>query len=174
VVRRRVCFLKLDDFARVAGQSSEEFANAWAEGRGTEQVLALLRGLQAEGKDAELALRDLGITSVRDVPTLLKLAQGVEEVERQLGIARLGFIENNELQRQYSILSTTLSERLVKLGNSFQALIATFGEGTGVAGVFIEALTQLLNGLRFIIDTPIGRFVGVASVGFAAVADCLQ
>jgi hypothetical protein len=72
----------LDKFASLAGQSSQEFIDTWTAGEGASQIVEILRGLSVQGANAELSLRALGITSVRDVPTLLKLAQNVEEVEK--------------------------------------------------------------------------------------------
>ena len=161
---------QLEAFARVAGQSVQQFTEAWGAGSGAEQIIAILRGLQEEGTNADRALAELGITSVRDVPTLLKLAQGVEDVERQLRIAKLGFLENTELTRQYGILSETLSERLTKLSNSLTSLVATFGDSTDVIGLVVEFINQLVSGFQRLIDNPIGRTIGATTLIFTAFA----
>ncbi len=160
----------LDDFASLAGQSAEQFSQAWGEGRGAEQVVALLEGLQREGKGAELALRELGITSVRDVPTLLKLAQGVDQVKDQLEISKTGFLENTELQRQYSAIASTTAEKLAVLKNSLDALLSTLGSIAGPFSFLIDIAIGFLNALESVLDNPINQFiVGLISVMTALV-----
>ena len=160
---------QLDAFARTAGQSVEDFVGAWSAGEGADQIIAILRGLQEEGKEADRVLAQLGITSVRDVPTLLKLAQGVEDVERQLAIAKIGFIENNELTRQYGILSETLTEKLNRLGNSFQSLVATLGESNIVVKALVDGFNEVLKFVQNLFDSPVGKVFGaIASSGLIA------
>ncbi len=155
----------LDDFARIAGQSADEFTAAWGEGRGADQVIAILQGLQREGKDAEEALRGLGITSVRDVPTLLKLAQGVEQVKDQLEISKAGFFENTELQRQYSAIASTTAEKLVVLKNNFNALLSTLGAVAGPFSFLIDIAINLVKALDDLLQNPINQFIaGLLSI----------
>lgn len=164
----------LDGFARLAGRTAEDFQEAWGRGQGPELVIDFLKGLQAEGRNAELALREVGITSVRDVPTLLKLAQSVNEVEKQLSIAQIAFIEGTELQRQYSIVATTVAEKLQVLRNSFQALVATIGDSAQFLGVAIDGFTGLLNILQKILDNPVNRFLIGTSVALIGVVGALS
>lgn len=149
----------LGEFSRLAGRSAQDFTDAWGRGEGPELVIDFLKGLQAEGRNAELALREVGITSVRDVPTLLKLAQGVEEVEKQLAIAQIAFIEGTELQRQYSIVASTVAEKLQVLGNSFKALVSTIGSAAGSLGFVVDIFVGLLTVIQKILDNPINRFI---------------
>lgn len=155
---------QLEAFARTAGLSVAEFEAAWGAGSGAEVVVSILRGLQAEGKNADRALAELGITSVRDVPTILKLAQGVGEVERQLAIARIGFIENTELTDQYGVLSETLAAKLERLANSFQSVIATFGEGNAAFKFLIDRANDFLIFIQDLFDNPVGKFFGATAV----------
>ena len=154
----------LDKFARLAGQSSQEFIDVWSAGRGADQIVEILRGLSVQGADAELALRELGITSVRDIPTLLKLAQSVEEVEKQIAIASLGFLAGTELQEQYSVISSTLSEKLVVLTNNFQALVATFAAATGPITFLVDVLISVLSLIERLARNPIAQ-VFLTAVG---------
>ena len=161
---------QLEDFARIAGQSQEEFIAAWGAGSGTEQVVAILEGLNAAGTGADGALRQLGITSVRDVPTLLKLAQGVEQVKEQINLAKVGFDEGTELQEQYSIITSTLSERLAVLKNNFTAVAAALGSISGPVSIVVEGFSLLLSTLETILKNPVGQFIaGIAAVMLTAI-----
>jgi len=154
---------QLEAFARTANQSVDQFTSAWGAGSGTEQVIAILRGLEEAGTDADRVLAELGITSVRDVPTLLKLAQGVEAVEEQIRIANIGFIEGIELNNQYGIISATISERL-KFANTFASLIDTVGRSTAGFGLLIDSLSFVLKVVERLIDNPVtGTFLALAA-----------
>ena len=161
---------QLDTFAKTANQSVDEFTSAWGSGSGADQVIAVLRGLNEAGTEADQVLAKLGITSVRDVPTLLKLAQSIEEVEKQIQIANIGFIEGTELTDQYTVITSTFSEKLEVLKNNFSALLSTIGSATGFLGIFVDALIGIVKALEEIIDNPINQFiVGIISLVAAAV-----
>jgi TP901 family phage tail tape measure protein len=164
----------LDKFAQLAGQSSQEFIDIWTAGEGASQIIEILRGLSVQGAEAELSLRALGITSVRDVPTLLKLAQNVEEVERQLGVATLGFIAGTELQEQYSVISATLSEKLVVLKNNFQAFTSSLAGATGPLTVFVDGIIQLISFLEKLIRNPFAQFVLTAIIAVVGITGALS
>jgi hypothetical protein len=129
----------------------------------------ILRGLSTQGAEAELSLRALGITSVRDIPTLLKLAQSVEEVERQLAIAKIGFIAGTELNEQYSVITDTLSEKLVVLKNSFEALVATLAGVTGPFTFLVDVAIKVIGVLEDLASNPITGFIFTLIGGFTAI-----
>jgi TP901 family phage tail tape measure protein len=159
---------QLAEFARVAGQSSEEFSQAWGAGSGADQVVRILRGLQAEGNQADQVLARLGITSVRDVPTLLKLAQSVQEVERQIAIAVIGFEEGTELQEQYGIITETLSEKLQILKNNFAAVVAALGSISGPLSFAVDLLSKFLGVVENVLQTKLGGFVAGTAAAIGA------
>jgi TP901 family phage tail tape measure protein len=161
---------QLDAFARISGYSSDEFQAAWGAGSGAEIVIRLLRGLNEEGQAAQASLAQIGITSVRDVPTLLKLAQSVEEVEKQIAIANLGFIEGTELQNQYSVISSTTAEKLKLLSNTFGALVENVSGATGPLSLVLDGLIGLLKFIDRLVDNPVGRFVLGLVAAFTALA----
>jgi len=172
---------QLAAFARVAGQSQDEFIEAWGAGSGAEQVIAILRGVGASGSEADQVLAQLGITSVRDVPTLLKLAQSVGEVERQINVAKLGFQEGTELQEQYGVITATLSEQIEVLKNNFGALVASLGSLSSPLSGVVFLLGKFLGVIESVANTRLGGFVlgtlglfaslvGVASLAVGAFA----
>ena len=155
---------QLEAFARTANRSVDEFRSAWTSGDGTEIVVSILEGLAREGQNADRALAGLGITSVRDVPTILKLAQGVEDVRRQIAIANLGFIAGTELQTQYSIITNTVSEKVVVLKNNFQALVAAVGGLTGPLSFIIDVLIKAVDLFESIARSPVvGTATGIVT-----------
>jgi TP901 family phage tail tape measure protein len=157
--------IKLEQFGNIAGVSGKQFAAAWKQDSGAAFQM-LLAGLKREGTGAEQALRDLGITSVRDVPILLRLANSGTVVADAFRDAQEGFAENTELTRQYAIIADTTSARITRLGNSFQAFLDAAGSGElGLISDFLDGLLGKIKDVTEALQTPTGQtFAGVALV----------
>jgi TP901 family phage tail tape measure protein len=176
----------LENFARVAGVSAQEFASAFSQnsppGKSAEVFTKLIKGLGAEGDNARKTLADLGIKSVRDVPALLKLAQSSDVLTESFRNANKGFEEGTELQRQYNIIAETTASQLQNLGNNFSLLLDSIGsQGTGVLKDFIGDLNDLLISLREFSTSkvtfdnlgPLGGLIELFSGGNAVGGDIL-
>lgn len=149
----------LTDFAKIAGMSADEFATAWREDA-SGAFLAFVQGIQARGSTAEAALASLGITSVRDVPALLRLAQTSESIlAPALGVAAEGFAEGTELADQYGIIAGTTAEQLNRLQQNVQQLFAELSKGVLVFAPAIESISALVKGLREVAKIPIVGFL---------------
>jgi TP901 family phage tail tape measure protein len=160
----------LSKFANLAGQTAQEFSNNWAPGKSAGQIVEILKGLSTQGAAAEQTLRDLNIASVRDIPTVLKLAQNYGELERLLNLSQAAFLRGTELQKQYNVITSTLSEKLALLSNNFQALIATAGGSTSGLTGFVDIAIQLVGAIQHLLDNPItGIFVGVLAAIVATI-----
>jgi TP901 family phage tail tape measure protein len=167
----------LEEFAKLSGQTGAEFKKTWEEGGGAYQLVAFLRGLDSQGAAAEQTLRSLNIASVRDIPTVLKLAQGYEKLLASLEDAQSGFRENTELQRQYNVITSTLSEKINVLGNNLQALAATAGNATGPIGFLVDGLIKFIQAVTVIVNNPINGFLittALAITGLIGVAGLLS
>jgi TP901 family phage tail tape measure protein len=173
--------VRLQSFAQLAGVSSEEFVRAW----GTEKfayvftnMVAGLNSVAAGGGDAVQTLHELGITSVRDVPVLLRLASAAGEagtagslLAQTMNDARSGWRQSIELTLQYNKIADTLSERTKVLFQNFEALFATLGKGAvGPVKDMVNGLITLVKGFTSIIDTPLGQTLGVITLAAAALA----
>jgi TP901 family phage tail tape measure protein len=166
----------LSSFAALAGQTSEEFKQGWSEGSSAWELVAMFKGLSEQGPIAEQTLRSLNIASVRDIPTVLKLAQSYKEVARSLNIASDGFSNGTELQKQYNVITSTISEKVNLLKNNFEALVATLGSSTGAIGFIIDAGIALLGVLQHIVDNPINSTIvgiGLAATGLIGIFSLL-
>lgn len=161
----------LDEFARIAGMSAAEFRDAWNSGDSSELFLDFLRGLQREGTGAETALRDLGVTGVRDINALLRLSQNVDIVTDAFGDANAGFRDATQLGEAFGITSETLNSRLEVLGQSFQALFATLGEsGTGPIKEFINLLIDAIKVMTEIAKNPAAQWIAIFGGLFTLIA----
>jgi TP901 family phage tail tape measure protein len=159
---------RLNDFATIAGMSSEQFATAWRDDA-SGAFLAFTRGISARGGEAEAALAALGITSVRDVPALLRLAQTSESIlAPALGVAAKGFEEGTELADQYGIIAGTTAEQLNRLQQNVQQLFAELAKGVLVFSPAIESISSVVKALRSIAQVPVVGFL--SSMVIAATA----
>ena len=175
---------RLQAFADLAGISSDEFARAW----GTERfgyvftnVVAGLGEVHRETNGAVGALHDLGITSVRDVPVLIRLANAAGEagiagglLAQTMNDARSGWRDNIELSLQYSKISDTLVEKTKVLFQNFEALFAAMGKSSvGPVKAMVEGLTELVKGFTTLAASPVGQTLGVITVAASVLAGTL-
>lgn len=173
--------VKLEQFAQLAGISSDQFKAAW----GTDQfagvftdLLGGIKGISDEGGDANLALQELGFNSVRDRPLLLRLAGAADEAGVKGGLlaqtlrdAYSGWTQNSELALQYSKISRTASARIQVLGQSFEQLAASMGKQTGgFLGEMAVQLTGVIRGFEEFSQSDFGQVLGTIAVQGAIAA----
>lgn len=172
----------LAEFARVSGVSSQEFADSWGTPAFTQTFLGFMNGIREEGGNAVGVLNDLGITSVRDVPLLLRLANAADEtgkagalLAQTIGDANRGWSENNELQRQYDIIAGTVAARFEVLTNNLNLFLQAIG-GPALEGLaeFISFLTDTAKMATDFASTDLGGTFIRISVGLAAVLGVLS
>lgn len=139
---------KLVGFAKLAGMTSNEFKRTWGDPKlGKDTVLKLFDGIRRKGNDAEATLRELGITSVRDVPVLLRLANAMSSAGVQGGLMAENFLDSaeaaGEMQRQYDIVATTVGAKMTLLGNNISAALDTIGRtDLGFIGDVLDNITK--------------------------------
>lgn len=174
----------LDKFAKTSGISSQQFKETWGTPAFGQTFLGFMAGIRDEGGNAVQVLNDLGITSVRDVPLLLRLANAADStgkagalLAQTMGDANVGWTENIELQRQYAIIADTVAAKLEVLWNNAQLLLQAIGAPMleGFSG-FIDLLTDVTKAATDFAQSDLGgsitRVVVVltALVGILAIA----
>jgi TP901 family phage tail tape measure protein len=175
---------KLDNFAHVAGVSAEEFANAWGTDRFAYIFTDFISGLNRLNQDGGRAvgvLQEMGITSVRDVPVLLRLAGAADEAGRAGGLLAQtmndglsGWRQNIELQLQYQKVAQTLSARFTVLIQNFEALFATMGQSSvGPIKAVVDAIIQVVRGFTLLIDSPVGQVLGTITIAVSVLGGAL-
>lgn len=145
----------LDSLARISGTTAEKFRQDWGTERSAGLFNGFLQGLRDAGQAARGELRGLGITSVRDQPVLLRLANAADS-DGNVGelLTQTMRDANNaagETQRQYVIMADTVVGKLKVLGNN----ILAFFDGAGRSGLGImgDLLDKLSSGIRNITDS---------------------
>jgi TP901 family phage tail tape measure protein len=164
---------KLNEFARVSGVSSDEFRSKWNTPEFAGTFLKFMNGIAISGGDAVNTLHQLGITSVRDVPLLIRLAGASDSLGRANGLlaqtmsdAGMGWTQNSELAVQYNRIAETTSSRIQVLVGNFQAFLAALGSGaTGPIKSMVDGLIALLQTLTNVASNPATSWFLVLGVG---------
>lgn len=172
---------KLDEFARISGVSSDAFAKSWGTADFGNTLLKFMQGIQTEGDQAVFTLHNLGITSVRDVPVLLRLAGAADEagkagglLAQTMGDSAEGWRMNTELALQYTKIAGTTAARIEVLGQNFEALFATLGQSSlGPVKELTNLLIDIVKGMTALAATPAGQFLGIFGVTISVVVGAL-
>lgn len=111
---------KLEDFAHVAGTSSEEFAKTWRE-RPQDAIVSFVKGLnrvKEEGGDVTSTLKDLGLTSVQEIDTLLRLAGAGDLLSDSFDLANNAWKDGTALSKEAQTAYGSFSNKLQFLKNA--------------------------------------------------------
>ena len=158
----------LEQFARTSGTTAAEFSAAW----GTDQAAGVfqdfLRGIDSQGQNAISTLNDLGITSVRDVPLLLRLAGAGDVVTNAFADAATGYSENTALAEHYGIVADDAASLLAMLANTIKA-IADEASNLGVLKSGISLLQNMADVILAIVRHPVGGFFSGLALAVAGV-----
>lgn len=160
---------KLDEFARVSGVSAQQFKDAWGTSQFATVFQQFLRGVSAEGGEATRTLNSLGITSVRDVPLLMRLANAGEVVGEAFSNAATGFSENTELTNQYGLVADDVASKIQTLKNTVMALMDAASSNQAL-GALVDLLKLLADALYTLVNNPVGKFVSGVVVAVTALA----
>jgi TP901 family phage tail tape measure protein len=160
---------RLEEFGRLTGQTGEQFKQAF-ETAPTDTLIAFFNGINNEGSAAQKVLNDLGITSVRDIPTFFKLAQNLGLVREQIATAVTEFEKGTEINDQYAIQAETTASKLLLLSQNIEQLFATIG--AFAESDFVKAIIDSINGiivtLTDLLDNPVAQFFnGIILAAFA-------
>lgn len=167
----------LQGFAAIAGTTADQFSAKWgSDAMGA--TLDIFQGIRDRGAEAESALRAVGITSVRDVPAILRLSQTMDSVlVPALADAEKGFREGTQLSENYGVISETLASKLQILANNFQSLMAALGDSTGLLGSLVDAANGFLKWARELQSNPVTAFFSqfaVIAIGVVGVLALLS
>lgn len=120
----------LDDFARVAGMTSEQFAQMW-ENNPAEAFQAFivgLGGMNDEGIGAIATLNEIGITELRLSDTLLRSANATDLISDALARANGAWEENTALMTESDMRLQTTASKLTNIKNSLIAVGIEFAD----------------------------------------------
>lgn len=172
----------VEEFARLAGMSSQEFSTAWgddAAGALTEFVAGLGKA-QTSGENVNKTLSDLGITGIRESDALLRLSGASDVLKDALATGNEEYARGIALMEEANKRYDTAESRVRIAGNAVKDAAITFGDeflpnvadaADGVAG-FARWVGDLPQPVREL-GTGLGVMGGTAALaagGFLTLA----
>ena len=120
----------LDDFARVAGMTSEQFAQMWDNNpaEAFQAFIVGLGGMNDEGMGAIATLNEIGITELRLSDTLLRSANATDLISDALTRANGAWEENAALMTESDMRLQTTASKLTNIKNSLIAVGIEFAD----------------------------------------------
>jgi TP901 family phage tail tape measure protein len=179
---------RLEGFAKISGVSAEQFAQGYGKPGFGDIFLSFMKGIAAQGTNANATLQALGINSVRDRPALINLANASDSLGRSfietngvagllqqtLDDARKGFAEGTEVYSQYGVITDTVAAKLQILGNNFQVFLDAAGQGSlGPLGGVLDLLSSFLKTITALTSTPWGQWVAGGTVALIGLMGAL-
>ena len=190
---------QLEGFAKTAGMTSEEFANAWNNNASyaMQEFVKGLKQLELDGDSASNRLSELGINAVRQRRALLGLSQTVGNLDNALemsnhawkgisdqwGKAGDAANEADKKMQGFSGLVGKLKNNAAALGdtigNSLVPMLQFAVEAFQTFNEFVSAIPQpILSTLTALVSlvavlAPIGRIVGQAAVTWVQFTEAL-
>lgn len=121
---------ELKKFATTAGMSADEFAKVWRE-KPEQALLSFLKGLDKvnnSGGDTITLLKDMEISSIREVDALSRLASNTDLVNKAFETSNRAYKENTALTKEAEIRNKTLASRFEMVKNQTKELGRQVGE----------------------------------------------
>lgn len=168
----------VQEYARVAGMSADEFADAW-KSKPMEAMEALVEGLKRtsdSGEDMNVTLEKLGINNIRNSDTMRRLANAGDLLRDSVDRANTAWEQNTALQDEVDQRNESLASRLQVLKNKVDSIAISIGRPLINAVISaLEACDPLIQGVGNLadafskMDTGQQQFV-LAMAGIAAAA----
>lgn len=120
----------LNDFAKVAGLTKQEFAELWKSDPADafQAFIVGLSRMDEEGMSAIATLDEIGITELRLSDTLLRTANATELLEEAQSAANAAWAEGTALITESDTRLQTTASRLTNIKNSLVEVGMQFGE----------------------------------------------
>lgn len=139
----------LQQFATVAGESAQEFADKW-KNHPIEAIQDFIRGLgklDEKGESATMVLDEMGLTGVRQSNMLKSLALAADTMTGAVDLSNKAWSENTALTNEASTRYETTESKLKMLKNQVVDMAINFG------GPFVDALKNGLEASKPLIQT---------------------
>ena len=167
----------LEEFARIAGMSSEEFSTAWKNDAmsALTSFIGGLGKLDEQGESTVLVLEDLGLTGIRQSNMLKALGLAADQMTGAVNTANTAWQQNTALTNEANKRYATAQSRLTMMQNAYNNLKVAIGDAyTPALGKSYEMGTKVLNSFtEFVQKNPalvnaVTAFAG--SIGLVAAA----
>ncbi len=139
---------KMQDWAKIAGMSGEEFKNAWTKDSANVllQIVSSMSKMTDEGISMNKILSDLDISELRQVDTISRLVNAHEEYAKNIELANNAYGEGSALATEAQKRYQTLASQIQIAKNNFTLFAISIGE------LVMPYVQQLIDGLMKIAD----------------------
>lgn len=158
----------LEQYAKVAGMSVDEFSNAF-EKDALGAIQAFLGGLNAmDGNEAIIMLNDMELSEVRLRDAILRSSGAIDNFNDAVNLANISWEENTALQDEAQQRYETTASKIQIMKNQFQnvgsSLLDVFGPAIEEGISFLEKLAE---GLEWIVKHSTEITAALAGIGTA-------
>lgn len=139
---------KLNDFAKVAGMSADEFAKAFKEDA-SGALMSFIDGLSKSGEKGESAIKvldDMGITETRLRDALLRSANASDIFSEAIKVGSEAWEDNTALTEESQKRYETAEANMEIFKNTLNDLAITFGE------IVLPYLIKFIDKLKGVIE----------------------
>lgn len=175
--------VELQRWGQMSGLSAQQFKDSWnTDASGT--FVKVMGGIKDAGAGANAMLGAVGITSVRDRPSLTRLAGALDNTGKSFDSATgkggllVQTLKDSEkssgtLASQYTAIAETVASKLLLVQNNISALFDAVGSGTlGVFGTILDDVNDKIKALTAFASSDFGWILGLAAA-IAAIAGVL-
>lgn len=135
---------KVQEFARIAGMSTDEFAKAW-EDRPIEALTSFITGLgklDEQGESATLVLDELGLSGIRQSNMLKALSSASGLLTDAVKMSSDAWKENTALSNEASKRYETMASKIQVMKNTVKDVGITIGN------ILLPYVEKLVNGIK--------------------------
>lgn len=149
------------DIAKILGVTPNTIRELYDTGQGMEVILMILQRMKDSNMDADSIEQMLGMGGMKEIMKELSqqgaragivfggLSQNVDELRRQLGVAKQAYEENIAIQNEYNKMNETTPAKWERLKNQIEELF--------VGDQSQQWLGKIIDGLRWIVDFLTGN-----------------
>ena len=148
---------ELQNFAKVSGMSSSEFASTWADSDGgaARAFRAMLSGLKTTGNMTK-AFDDLNITETREVNTLTRLAENLNVVDSSMQDANTAFEEGAFLGDSFEKTVDNLDSKIILFQNNFKSAMQSISQSAALGfGAMLDIGSNILKVFKNIAEDSV-------------------
>ena len=120
---------KVEEFARIAGMSADEFAQTWKD-KPIDAITAFISGLgklDEQGESATLVLDELGLSGLRQSDMLKRLSSASDLVSDAVEMSSKAWKENTALSSEASKRYETMASKMKVMKNTINDVGITMG-----------------------------------------------
>ena len=149
------------DIAKILGITPDTIRQLYDTGQGMEVILMILQHMKDSNMDADSIEKMLGMGGMAEIMKELNqqgaragivfggLSQNVDELRRQLGVAKQAYEENIAIQNEYNKMNETTAAKWERLKNQIEEFF--------VGDQSQQWLGKIIDGLRLFVDVLTGN-----------------